>query len=245
MSKNKLITITTDLDQFAHAQLKAVIFALDYQGKIIENHNVTPFSIIEGAFQIKTISRFCPRNSIHLGIVDPGVGSKRAGIIIQTKKSFFVGPNNGLIWPAASEEKIISTWRLDESYFGSGSNTFHGRDYFIKAATLLAQGILPKDFGCLPTDFIQKLDFIKGQVLHIDNYGNIKLFFPKPDSQELHLRIQNLKIPLVKTFSDVPPGKPLAYWGSSNTLELAINLGNAAKEFNVKIGEILEIKQQC
>lgn len=241
MSKNKLITITTDLDQFAHAQLKAVISASDFNGKIIENHSVTPFSITEGAFQIKTISEFCPNDSVHLGIVDPGVGSDRAGIIIQTEKSFFVGPDNGLFWPAASEEKIISTWQIDENYFGKGSNTFHGRDYFIKAALLLAQENKPENFNCLPTRSIQKLNFTHGQVLHIDNYGNIKIYFPNLDSQELHLRTRNIKIPVVKTFSDVPQGKPLAYWGSSNTLELAINLGNAAKEFNIKQGDILEI----
>ncbi len=241
MSKNKLIAITTDLDQFAHAQLKAVLSSLGFNGQIVENHSVSPFSITEGAFEIKTLCEFCPKNSVHLGIIDPGVGNDRAGIIIQTENSFFVGPDNGLFWPAAIEEKIINIWEINPEYFGDISNTFHGRDYFIKAAVFLALGKNPQDFGCQKIEKIKSLKFKNGEVLHVDNYGNLKIYFKNLASQELHLRTHNLKIPFVKTFSDVLPGRPLAYWGSSNTLELAINLGNAAKEFNIKQGDILEI----
>lgn len=240
--QQNLITITTDLgDQFATAQLRAVVENLGYTGKLIENHSVTPFSITEGAFQIKTLAVFCPNKTVHLGIIDPGVGSKRNGVVIRTKKSFFVGPDNGLFHPVATEEKILEIWKIDSNYFGEVSNTFHGRDYFIKAAVFLSQGKDPESFGCQKIKSLKKLAFKRGQVLHIDNYGNIKIYFPKLASQEDLLRIQNIKIPLVKTFSDVLPGDPLFYWGSSNTLELAVNLGNAANYFKIKQGDLLKI----
>lgn len=157
---HKLITITTDFkDGFATSQLKAVIAALGFAGQIIENHDVTPFSIIEGAYGIWQLAKFCPLGSVHVGVVDPGVGSSRVGIIIQTQNHWFVGPDNGLLYPAATADKIVSVWRINENYFGQVSHTFHGRDVFIKSAVLLAQGKFPEDFGCTKITKIEK--FVK------------------------------------------------------------------------------------
>lgn len=241
-----LITITTDFgDDFAVSQLKAVIFSLGFTGQIIENHDVSPFSILEGAYGIWQLAKFCPKNAIHVGIVDPEVGSKRNGIIIKTRDFWFVGPDNGLLWKAADQNKILRSWKIDESYFGSVSSTFHGRDVFVKAAVLLSKNKYPEDFGCRPIKNIKKLEFKNGQVLHIDNYGNIKINWKNTVRSGGRLTVsvggKEINVPVVKTFSDVRPIEPLAINGSSDSLELAVNLGRADDFFHAKPGEILEI----
>lgn len=246
---NKVITITTDFgDQLAAAQLKAVLTSLGFDGLLIENHSVTPFSIIEGAFSLVLVSRFSPKGTVHVGIIDPEVGSNRRGIIIKTEKSWLVGPDNGLLFQAATSEKIESVWKIKESLISKNvSPTFHGRDIFIKSAAYLSLGKQPEDFGStkIPAKFLVKLYFKIGQVLHIDSYGNIKVHCLQKIYSHKKLTIKTRKntftVPLVKTFSDVPRGKPLAFLGSSQALELAVNLQRADTFFGVKQGDILEI----
>lgn len=246
---NKLITITTDFgDQLAAAQLKAVLANLGFDGLVIENHSVTAFSIIEGAFSLALIARFSPKWTIHVGVVDPGVGSNRRGIIIKTKKSWFVGPDNGLLYQAAISEKIEFVWKIKESSISENvSPTFHGRDIFIKVAGYLALGKKPEDFGSIsiPDKSLVKFSYKNGQVLHIDSYGNIKLHYLQEIYSHKKLIVKTRKqiftVPLVKTFSDVPKGKPLAFLGSSQTLELAVSFKRADNFFGVKQGDILEI----
>lgn len=243
MDTNNLITITTDFgDQFAAAQLKAVAYSLGFKGKIIENHSVTPFSVLEGAFELAELARFCPLGAVHLGVVDPGVGSQRAGIIIQTGKSYFVGPDNGLLYPAAQREKIVKVWKINEGGVSKKfANTFHGRDIFIKAAIYLAQGKTPEEFGCQKIRKLEKLAFKPGQVVHVDHYGNVKVWWKK--KLDGHLVVNGQKIPTAKTFSDVPLGKPLAYIGSHGVLELAVNLGNAQNLHHLSVGDDLNIEK--
>ncbi|MEK7164104.1 MAG: SAM-dependent chlorinase/fluorinase [Patescibacteria group bacterium] len=225
----QLITLTTDFgDQFATSQLKAVAYSLGFVGQIIENHDVRPFSVIEGAYGIWQLAKYCNTNTIHVGIVDPGVGSDRAGIIIKTQNFWFTGPDNGLLWKAASSG-VDTIWQIDESYFGRVSNTFHGRDVFVKIAVLLSQGKTPKNFGCKPIKKIKKLEFREGQILHIDNYGNAKIFGNK-----------TFGLPVVKTFSDVAPNQPLILNGSSDLLELAVNQSSAKDKYGLKLGQVIE-----
>lgn len=248
----KIITITTDFgDSFAAAQLRAVISSLGFEGDLIENHDISNFSIIEGSFQILTLSRFCPIGSIHVGVVDPGVGSDRAGIIIQSKNYWYVGPDNGLLSPAASRDGILKAWKLKESHVSDYvSNTFHGRDVFIKVAVYLAQGNQPEDFQSERTAIGELVTnrFQDGQVLHVDHYGNVKIQWSNKliVGKKLFVKLNetSLEAPIVKTFSDVEKGKPLALLGSSNTLELAINLGSIASKYSIQAGEILDITER-
>lgn len=227
---NQIITITTDFgDGFATSQLGAVVAGLGFKGQLIENYDVKPYSVIEGAYGVWQLSKYCPAGTVHLGVVDPGVGSDRAGIIIKTKNFWWVGPDNGLLWPGAARDVIEKVWRLEESRFGDVASTFHGRDVFIKAVVKLAQGRWPEEFGCTANGEIQKLEFTEGQVVHIDHYGNAKIWGKK-----------TFGLPVVKTFSDVPEGTPLVLNGSSDLLELAVNCGNAAERFGLKLGQVIE-----
>jgi len=244
-----LIAITTDFgDGFASVQLRAILSSLHFAGDVIENHTITPFSILEGAFQILILSRFTPSNSVHVGVVDPGVGSERKGIVIKTNRFYFVGPNNGTLWPAANNDHIVSVWQLQETKISNEiSNTFHGRDVFIRVAAYLAKGKRPESFGSIRVSksVIEKIGFETGQVLHIDTYGNIKIHWPRKINIGEKLLVENgehkYTFPIVKTFSDVPTGKLLALFGSSKTLELAVNLGSAKTLMDVSIGDQLNI----
>ena len=246
---NKLITITTDFgDQLAAAQLKAVLLDQGFDGQIIENHSINAFSITEGAFSLALIARFSPKGTIHVAVVDPGVGTNRRGIIIKTARSWFVGPDNGLLFQAANNEIIQQVWKLQESHISKEiSNTFHGRDVFVKAAAYLSQNKQPEDFGStnISVKSLVKLNLKNGQVLHIDSFGNIKLYCSQEINSHKTLLIKTkkniFKVPFVKTFSDIPKGKPLAFLGSSQTLELAVNLKRADTFFGVKQGDILKI----
>lgn len=227
----KIITITTDLkDQFATSQLHAILASLNFSGKVIENHDVKPYSIVEGAYGIWQLIKNLPADTINVGIVDPGVGSKRFGIIIKTKNFWFVGPNNGLFWPVSVCDQIQKVWRIDESYFDKVSNTFHGRDVFIKSAILLSRGISPKKFDCqqITKHAITKLEFKNGQVVHIDDYGDLKVW-GKP----------RIKLPTVKTFSNIKIGKPGILHGSSGLMEVFVNQASAKDYFGVKLGDII------
>lgn len=242
----KTISITTDFgDALASSQLRAVLSSLDFKGNLIENHDISSFSIIEGAFATLLTAKFLPHGSVVVGVVDPGVGSDRAGVVLQTKNFWFVGPNNGLLYPAAELNCIKKVWKINENEIGDNiANTFHGRDVFIKIAAYLSQGKSPADFGCveIANGQLTKLSFENGQVLHIDSYGNIKVNFDSLVQFGDRLEIGNFKIPVVKTFTEVSPGSLLAYPGSSGTLEIAVNLGNAAEMLKVKTEDILKIK---
>lgn len=246
---HKVITVTTDFgDQFSAAQLKSIITTLGFKGNLIENHSVKPFSITEGAFELKLIAKYSPDGTIHLGVVDPGVGSQRRGIVVKTKRFWFIGPDNGLLYPAIEKEAVESVWQIQENKISKEiSHTFHGRDVFIKAAVYVAQSKHPVSFGCIPIDphSLKKLSFKDGQVLHIDYFGNIKVYWPNEIKEGKRLVVQNstslYELPIVKTFSDVPVGQPLALVGSSYTLELAVNLDNASKLLSINKNDILNI----
>lgn len=235
-----LLTITTDFgDQFASAQIQASAYLEGFEGKLVENHSVTPYSRIEGAFQMHVLARYCPDQSVHVGVVDPGVGSERWGVIIRTSSCWLVGPNNGLLYPLALRSGIRQVWRINEDEFHPSATTFHGRDIFIKAGVYLWQGKQPDQFGCIPVplDCLETIHFIPGTVVHIDAYGNLKVYWEK----RLHCGDFFGSVPVVTTFTDVQVGEPLAYWGSSDTLEIAVNQGSAARYFGVKLGDIIPL----
>ncbi len=258
MQKTELITFTTDLgDQFAAARLKIRAIKLGYRGEIVENHNVTPFSIVEGAFILNRMARDClPGSATHVAIVDPDVGSKRRGIILRTERSFLIGPDNGVLVPTATEEGIKEAWKIDEGKInGRISVTFHGRDVFTPAAVYLAQGRKPESFGCTRIDpsSLVKFAFEPGQVAHVDHYGNLKILGHEAPAKGSRLSFRSnsqcVVAPFRRTFSDVPPGTPVAIWGSDDTLELAVNQGRADMLFSnepdrvIKPGHLLEIQQ--
>ncbi len=245
-----VITLISDFgDRFALAQVELAVHAINYQVKfMLVSNEVTPFSVLEGAFLLAKSYKFSPRNSIHMAVVDPGVGSERKGLIIRTQDYWFVGPDNGLLYPAAEDNGIEEVFVIDQEELNLKKlNTFHGRDVFAPAAARLSLGESPLNFAQLIDEAsIYLYNFEPNQVAHIDSYGNIKLTsLPERlqvgDQLSIDLVTGRIIIPYCRTFADVPQGALLAYQGSHGTLELARNLGSAAQVLQVLVGQKLAI----
>lgn len=244
-----VVTLVCDFgDKFAASQMELVVHSINPDLKfIIGENNVKSFSIVEGAFILCKFYHFAPPESVHIAVIDPGVGSNRRGIVIRTKNHWFVGPDNGVLYQAALQDGIVQSYVIDESKLGSVSNTFHGRDIFAKVAAYILSHKPLTDFAKkIATNSIVSFIFEKNQVVHIDPYGNIKLYakpngFQYGDTIKLNHDGRELKIPYCKTFSDVAEGELLFYYGSHQTLELASNLRNAAQDLDLEVGDTLEL----
>lgn len=244
-----IITLTSDFgDRFAEAQVEMVVHAVNPNAKFLAlTGEVTPFSILEGAFLLSRSYRFSPRGSVHMAVVDPGVGSERRGIAVKTVNNWFVGPDNGVLYPAATKDGIEAVFVLDEGRLSTtGLNTFHGRDVFAPAAARILQGESISGFARLvDPKSITPFDLEPNFVGHVDRYGNVKTTNSPEglkfgDELWIDLVTGRIKIPFCKTFADVPKGALLAYRGSHDTLELAKNLGSAAKALQIEVGQKLE-----
>jgi S-adenosylmethionine hydrolase len=258
----RIITLTTDfgLKDTYVAQMKASILSLNAKTVIVDiTHEVEKFNIRQGSFVLASAIPFFPIGTIHVAVVDPGVGGCRRPIIIETKRSFMVGPDNGLMAQAANHEGILSIHEISNSRLTASrvSNTFHGRDVFAPAAAHLAKGEKVEEFGpkvkhALTPDFAkakQDKDSLIGEVLYIDYFGNIITnisendlnHFKSKSDIRFELSGQKFALKLSKTYADAKPQKPLALIGSHNYLEIAINQGNAAQELKAKTGDQIKI----
>jgi len=180
-----VITLTTDFgtyDWFV-GTLKGVIADIAPKAKVIDlTHDLPPGDIRGGAFALEAGCRFFPKGTVHVAVVDPGVGSRRKAIAVQTASGVFVGPDNGVLSWALAKEKFVAIQVLEnEDYFlHPVSQTFHGRDVFAPVAAHLSRGVPIKKFGPALKDFV-RLDWpeprrqrggVEGEVVYIDRFGN-------------------------------------------------------------------------
>ena len=247
---NKIITITTDFgDDFSIAQMYGSIYNINPEAKIVTASNeIEPYNIKQGAFVIDETTKHFPIGTIHVGVIDPGVGTSRRGIAVIGENAAYVGPDNGLFQKALSNQKILVAIELDIKRINNeSSTTFHGRDVFARVAAHLSIGQDHTEFGeIIDADTLVPLEHNQNEVLYIDDYGNIKINNPAnfEINKELEIKIKNnkqVKASFKQTFGEVPHKNWLCYKGSNKLLELAINQGNAAKELNLKVGDTLEI----
>ncbi len=245
----RIITLTTDFgieDPFV-AVMKGVIYTITSEARVIDiSHNIPPGNIVVGAFFVDYASKFFPRDTIHVVVVDPGVGGERRPIMVSARGQYFIGPDNGIFTPlytgGESVYHLTSTW-----YFRTPvSNTFHGRDIFAPVAAHLSTGLSPDFFGeriedykKIPLPTPKKLDdgTIEGEIIHVDRFGNLitNISHELLDGTEYEIEINGKVIDgIKKTYGSVPPGEPLALIDSFDMLEIAINRGSAARAFGVK-----------
>ena len=260
MQPSKIITLSTDFGQaggYAGA-VKGVLLRINPQIKIVDiTHEISPFNILEGALLLNSFYQFFPRGTIHLVVVDPGVGGKRKGILVRTDNYFFVGPDNGIFSFIYDREKVREMINLTSSeyFLGKPSSTFHARDIFAPVSAYLSLGVKSGEFGCatqdcykfrLPTS-VQTKDQIKGQIIFIDRFGNL-ITNISSDSirgrKKVKIGIKNKKINyLSQYYEEEKKGKLLALIGSSNFLEIAVNQGNAQKLLKAKTGDKVKIEK--
>ena len=259
----KIITFLTDFGMKSGyvAQMKGVALSIAEDARLVDiTHDITPHNIREGAFALRTIVSYFPMGTIHVAVVDPGVGTERKGIFITTRSHVLVGPDNGLLIPAARFLGDFTIYEItNEKYMlNSISNTFHGRDVFAPVAAHIINGTSFEKIGTRISDFVD-LDFGKGKItdktasgkiIYIDRFGNIitningvrlrkVLDFDKKIMA--FIGDKQKEISFVKSYAFVKKGQLLTTISSSNYLEIGVNQGNAARKLGVKLDDKVKI----
>lgn len=210
-------------------------------------HDVAAHDVTEAALALDAAARYFPAGTIHVAVVDPGVGTERRGLVIEAGGYRFVGPDNGLFTPFFAGE-----WRAYELAapvyrLADVSRTFHGRDVFGPAAAHLARGIEPAAFGPPVLDPVElrwptpsELDGgLLGEVVHVDRFGNLVTSIPASaigDEEAISVRVAREWLSVVRTYGDIPRGQAGALLGSRNRLEIAVREGSAARLLGAKRG---------
>jgi S-adenosylmethionine hydrolase len=265
MIENKIITLLTDFgykDAYV-GSVKGVILKIYPRVKIVDiSHQVPKFQILQGAFILMQAAKYFPSGTIHMAVVDPGVGGNRKPIVIETEHYIFVGPDNGILTLAASNDGIKHVFKIEnEKYLlPHPSKTFAGRDIFAPIAAHIAKGAPPSDVGPEVNKFsIVKMPkpkirdrIISGKVLFVDSFGNLITNIRDSDikgkiktGQKILVEIKNstLKLPFLNAYTNVEKGKALVLIGSSNFLEIGVNQGDASKKFgSISAGTEVTIK---
>lgn len=241
----------------AVAICKAVIVGIAPDARIMDiTHQVTPYSIEEGARFLQGVTPYYPSGTVFLVVVDPGVGTTRKAIVVKTKKGqYFVLPDNGLITPVIDRDGLDSAREITNTDWmiqAPISSTFHGRDIFSPVAAHLAAG---GDFSLVGPEISQLVRLnpktaviadngIAGDLIGIDDpFGSLITDIPGDEFQKLAYRLGDkvpllidkkpVTLPYVKTFMEVPVGDPLLYLDSRGRVGIAVNQGSYSKQFGV------------
>ena len=260
-----IITILTDYgitDSYV-AEVKGAILKITPDATIIDvSHDVNNYDIAEGAFHMARSVPYFPDGSVHVGVVDPGVGSSRKGIIIKTSKGFLVGPDNGLLAPAAERLGVEAVYEIKYSDLlpPKVSEVFDGRDVFGPTGALLAKGIPPEEIGPEITEYIKlpayelKItdDSVEATVIHVDGFGNMvtsvtyevleKLGVKDTGQFMVSVAGREFPLPYVRRFSAVAKGELLLLVAGGGYMEFAVNQGNAHEKLGFGAGEKVSFK---
>lgn len=267
-----IITILTDFgmaDSWVSV-MKGVMCGLNPEAKFIDiAHSIPQGDIKKAAFQLFTAYKYFPKKTIHLVVVDPGVGGDRKPIIVETNDYYFVGPDNGVFSWIYGQDKFkvykINVSHLPRFHTERGlpliSDTFHGRDIFAPVAAKLSLGIKPKELGDslhqwvsfkLPEPVIigdkPKVEGLTGEVIDVDRFGNLITNISRAGFESLvaqksfEIRLKDRIINKISTSYQSTTHEPIAIFGSSNFLEISLPAGNCAHLLNLSRGSKLYIK---
>ena len=257
-----VITLSTDFgwDDPYVGIMKGVILGINFRATLVDiTHGLSPHRLLEAAFKLATAADYFPKGTIHLAVVDPGVGGVRRPIVVETKKQSWVGPDNGIftrILQAFPDFRVFQLTNPDY-FLKPVSRTFHGRDIFAPAAAHLSRGISLAVLGNpifdpvlldLPEP-VRKKNSLSGRVLYADRFGNLITNLSREvvdyysQRGEITVRIRSRIIRGIRDrYGQERSGRLLALFGSSGFLEIACNLGNAAETVGYVPGKVLEVK---
>jgi hypothetical protein len=255
---NAIITLTTDYGTNDHlvGTLKGVILKINPEVTLVDiTHNVTPFDLLDGALAIGAAYSYFPPKTIHLVVVDPGVGTERRPLLVSANNQYFIAPDNGVlsvIYEGEKESLVVRHANVEHYYLQPVSKTFHGRDIFAPVAAWLTKGWQTPSMGDEIQDFKrfalprpkESDGVVKGVVMRADTFGNLITNFRSEDLPESAHKDGAIKIQvgtqsitrLVDTFARGNNGEPIAYVGSSGYIEIAVNKGNAARALGIGRG---------
>ncbi len=256
----KIVTLLTDFgteDGYVGA-MKGVLLSGDSNLQVVDiSHQIRPFDVRQAAFALFNYYRYFPKGTVHVVVVDPGVGTERSGLVLRTADYFFVGPDNG-VFSFIYENEVFKGFRIEEEKINpTATPTFHGRDIFVPVALKLLAGESLENFTVPAArfeSFYEKYhssapNQLHLKVIHIDHFGNLVLNFTQQDWEQLG-RPEGVKIRLKRgflygiqrTFGEARKGQILALWDSSGFLQISQNQGNAARMLDMKIGDELVVE---
>jgi S-adenosylmethionine hydrolase len=251
-----IITLTTDYGSSDHlvGAMKGVILNINPAARIVDiNHNVVPYDILDGALSIANCYRYFPPRTLHVVVVDPGVGTERRPLLVSGEKQFFIAPDNGVLSRIFESESCTIRHITSEHYFlNPVSPTFHGRDIFAPVAGWLSKAWQSEAFGEIIPDPVRfgipkakaAGNAVKGVVLRVDAFGNLMTNLTAEDvpaavvaSGAIKLAVNGKEVrKFAQTFALGTPGEPIALLGSAGYLEIAVNRGNAARALGANRG---------
>jgi S-adenosylmethionine hydrolase len=255
-----VITLLTDFgtaDYFVGA-VKGAILSVNPSAIIADiTHEIPPQDIAAGAFTLLAAYKTFPAGTIHVAVVDPGVGSARRSIIVSANEQFFVGPDNGLFTYIYDREPAHQIFHItsDRYFRPEPSSTFHGRDIFAPVAAALSNGVAPEEFGTLIDDevllaqslkpVVQNDGKVRARIIHIDRFGNCITNITRDlvdGKKQPALLIKRRLIRTFKTFyaDEIgSPNEPFAIWGSAGFLEISMNGQSAAQKLRAKRADVV------
>jgi S-adenosylmethionine hydrolase len=245
-----IITLTTDYGTSDHLTgvLKGVILNINPEASVVDiTHSVIAHDILDAALTIGLVYKYFPPRTIHIVIVDPGVGTARRPILVASDQHYFVAPDNGVLSSVYDQTEALYAWHVtSEHYFRQPvSNTFHGRDIFAPVGAWLSKNWQTASFGEPIKDFVRFAipkpkasgNTVKGIVLRVDTFGNLMTNVKPEDAPALvadggkfAIKVGNGEVKkLVQTFAQGAQGEVFGLIGSSGYLEISVNKGSAAK----------------
>ena len=262
MIETARITLTTDFgtqDGFVGA-MKGVVLSIHPRAVIVDiTHEIQAQDVFGAALTLRNTCRSFPQGTIHVAVVDPGVGGSRKPLLLQTDTYFYVGPDNGLFSFVTETSDTVKAIELRErKYFLSPvSPTFHGRDIFAPVAAYLSLGVDPDEFGPELKHYrtigypkpISSETGIEGEVIYVDRFGNLitnvdrPLFEQYVGEKTVQIEVGQEKLEgLRKYYAEVREGSPLALFGSSGLLEISVNGGNARQKLGLDRGVPVRVR---
>jgi hypothetical protein len=260
---HNLLTLTTDfgLQDYYVSAMKGVILQNAPNARLVDiSHQIPAQDIMAGSWVLKNSAMLFPAGTVHLVVVDPGVGTTRKPVALQIDDQLFVGPDNGIFSLLTEQYDFEAVELTNKKYWRADvSNTFHGRDVFAPVAAHLLNGAELTDLGPSLDDLetyrwavpIADDDGIEGWVIHIDAFGNLitniseSLIDDMIANNSIKLYVGNTILDnITDTFGSVSDGEPVAYIGSAGMLEIAVNKGDAQKMLGIKKGAQISLVLQ-
>jgi S-adenosylmethionine hydrolase len=257
-----LITLTTDFgdDSPYAAVLKGVILSINPAARVLDlSHRIRPQDLRHASYFLATAVPYFPPGTIHVGVIDPGVGSDREAIYAEVAGQRLVGPDNGIFTGLYRHSKPTCVRRLADRRFWRPhvSDTFHGRDVFAPVAAHLSCGLDPADLGpehpepvelrcCSAVTYQNRW---RGEVQFVDHFGNLITNVPASGVKSLPVKVsfgKNAPHPIrwVRTYSDAAPGELVCLFSSDGFFEVAEVNGNAARRLGIGVGTAVEVESE-
>ena len=260
-----LVTLLTDFGErdYFVPSIKGVMLGINPQLRIVDlSHQISPQDIKQAAFILKSCYRYFPDGTVHVVVVDPGVGSQRRPLLVSTSRYFFIAPDNGILSEILQEEVSVEVRAIENKQYRLDAEgaTFDGRDLFAPAAAWLTKGQVPGSYGRLIRDAVRlpkdepKMDGekLRGTIVYIDHFGNLISNITTNDLQTFRsvtkrdiqtIRLGELLINGMKThYAEGALGIPEALINSNGQLEIFIKQGSAVERCAGKIGQPIEVQ---